>query len=43
MKIIIKIQFEPSEILYEKKQKKTSENINIPNKFPTKFLYLQFH
>ena len=32
----MKIQFEPNE-------KKTSENIYIPNKFPNKFLYLQFH
>ena len=27
----------------KKKQKKPSENIYIPNKFPNKFLYLQFH
>ena len=26
-----------------KKQKKPSENIYIPNKFPNKYLYLQFH
>ena len=41
------MQFEPNEILYEKKtktkQNKTSKNIYIPNKSPNKFLYLQFH
>ena len=36
---MITIQFEPNEILYEKK---TSKNIYIPNKFPNKFLYLQY-
>ena len=24
-------------------KKKTSKNIYVPNKFPNKFLYLQFH
>ena len=25
------------------KKKQTSKNIYVPNKFPNKFLYLQFH
>ena len=27
----------------KKNKKKTSKNIYVPNKFPNKFLYLQFH
>ena len=27
----------------KKKKKKNSKNIYVPNKFPNKFLYLQFH
>ena len=27
----------------KKRKKKASKNIYVPNKFPNKFLYLQFH